>query len=648
MHFFYGTVTELHIPAENEFTSWAWLRVRIDELFSGFNEHINPGQNLYIRFFGGPFEERDFSPIEELEVGQRYFFRSNYYFVMPEVFWQNTTPSVQTINNPDLKPIDGENLWHIAVLPGESVDFSSPELARVYEEIEFLSYHQRGIFLQTTRDMQGMHIAQDRPSTPVLRLRPGESGRLLTEEDYLNANPVIVISNHLSRMRGISVGDSITVSVPLQQYVNSMFDVVTDAGLFRDFVVRGDHQAEMFEIELEVVGIFIHTASGMQHHSAMYAFVPDSVFPQDIVVSAAENFQDGWHENYLPDMRYSFVIDNPRYEQAFYLNHREEMLLHGYNLMIIGSGHDAGNFWASADPILLMITFNAIAFWIVLFLVLLLVAFLYIRQRRRDFAILRALGCTRTKIFIRMCLSTLVIGLPPILLGSFLAWDFALTEASLTLAELAANIEMTAELPIYWLAVLASVVFILMLIMISFASFAITKRPTLVLLQGEVHKVKTKRNKESQDFDAEVPPVVFAEFIMPKQTHSISARSRLDNGLNWIKRHIIRSPLKSILGVAVALLFALSLGWLQESIKQSGAEIDRLYDTTTVSVEVARSDPTAAISNRYSNDVILFTTIDMIMNSGFVLDAYYESGHFQAFVIASDEEGGFPEDWENK
>jgi len=148
-------------------------------------------------------------------------------------------------------------------------------------------------------------------------------------------------------------------------------------------------------------------------------------------------------------------------------------------------------------------------------------------------------------------------------------------------------LDITADLWMGWLPILAAVAFVVMLAMLAFASARAMNRPVLALLQGGSARAKPpKSGKVAAESGAEADVSQFAPARIYLQK---LAKSRLDavkNSLIHIVQHICRAPAQSALRLFVAMFFIFTLGWISESITRTNDEIDRLYDTTIVWGEV--------------------------------------------------------------
>ena len=95
--------------------------------------------------------------------------------------------------------------------------------------------------------------------------------------------------------------------------------------------------------------------------------------------------------------------------------------------------------------------------------------------------------------------------------------------------------------------------------------------------------------------------------------------------IRFIFRHIVRAPAKSLLTVILALFFTLTLGILQNTAANLGAEIERIYDETIVNVEI-RMDEGFRRSGRFAGDVVPMSVVQDILNLGIVREMYLEGG----------------------
>ena len=100
----------------------------------------------------------------------------------------------------------------------------------------------------------------------------------------------------------------------------------------------------------------------------------------------------------------------------------------------------------------------------------------------------------------------------------------------------------------------------------------------------------------------------------------------------FLFKHITRSPKKSLLGMAVSLSFVLALGVLQSNIRNTWAEIDRLYAETAVNVEIRLSEDFRA-TRRPAGDIVPSAVLRDIEAMGIMQDVHLEAS--AAVMIAA-------------
>ena len=554
-------------------------------------------------------------------AGERFLFRAIYVHQYPELFtaifmgyfnpfmpvvWEPGMLGAQINNDLWLWPL-GENLWYYPVPTGQSADFSLPELSHIPAEIESIRRDMHAMRLLTTRDMEALRQPW------VL-----SEGRMLTYEDYRRANPVAVINALFARQRDIEVGDFLTFSIPREQSF-------AEASLLPGFVQpvnRTDRREphlfdDAYTLTVEVVGLGSVPDFTWDMTWSLYVYIPDSVLPAGIGV-IMENGTP-----VLPDVWYSFVLNDARREREFIYAYQEQILDLGMELVVPLANAEA--FWMSADPILLSTTFNAVLFWLVLLLVVALVAFLFIRQRRRDFSIMRSLGISAGRVYLRLFVAIVLLGVPPVLLGGFAGRHVAVNEANEALAVFQAAyderlevteyerlwemlfgelpprgtegfrraLDMDAEITPLLLFMLVLIVFAILLFATLGGSFATLRLPVLEQLQGgrRMYLPRRRMTAEAEINDKQAlrvnTPLPLSSVLTASTSFAFSEEKTAPHApvgasLRFIRRHIFRAPIKAALGLLIALAFLVSLGWLQNTIHQTEAEINYVYDNTLI------------------------------------------------------------------
>jgi hypothetical protein len=344
------------------------------------------------------------------------------------------------------------------------------------------------------------------------------SGRYFNRQDYLEAHPVAVICDLFAQTRGLDIGDTIKINVPSNQRITYINFTAIYAGYspdtarwqdtFMEFYVFGDRTGEylVHDLELEIIGTFrlLPEWAGSRNEHRGDMRLDNIIYIPDSFLHAGYMPADDYHstenvrylhdfdpfipkytaiDDYLWDFWYSFELADTRNESAFLLENRDKLAALGMSIVMFPSG--AENFWMSAEPVLRASAINAVMFCVVLVFVLGLITYLFLLQRRKDLAILRALGSPANKASRGLCYALIIFELPAVLLGCIAGWLVALRVAVNTMKPLVEagfdfNLDFNANLLIFQIAAVMT----LMLCM-TFAGGIITaKRPVVELLQG--------------------------------------------------------------------------------------------------------------------------------------------------------------------
>jgi len=292
-----------------------------------------------------------------------------------------------------------------------------------------------------------------------------------------------------------------------------------------------------------------------------------------------------------------------------------------------------------------------------------LVALLNLRSRLRIFSISRALGISKGCIVGNLLISTLMLGLPAVLVGGGIAWVVGMNQAASTLGPLVYIVDgfdVVTELDAMWFVILTGIIAGYMMLATLVGAMFILGRPVLELLQGNIMPKSKGRKNNGMSIDSNTTGATLVDiskmrFSLPEGGLIKTSKTARENSWLLIRRHIIRTPAKSILGVAVALFFILALGWLQEAVVRARVEIDRLYDTTVVYADIRPEVAVGGVIERGAihhlspghivGGYITSWTVRNISELSFVGDLYTETGHTRSFIIAGDSNDGVPDDW---
>ena len=627
--FVYGKL--LSTPALFKIGGWATgeeheayqFKFQVDQVEAGYPENVSEGKTVTLYWIT---DGKDISSIlEELHVGDRYFLKA-FYDARTTNMLQWDTPSENLI----VKPLNDSGLWFLPVEPGESVNLESPELDGLREELELLRENLSAMLVVGTKDMSAMPNVQQVSKTYYLA-----EGRWLDRNDDRNTRMVCVVHQEFANFRGLSVGDTITLTLrnlePANLGEEGCYGYILDGEKWenwRDFST----QTETFEI-VGLYGMISRNYGGELtcHNTVMY--IPDSCMPEGF---GADPETMVW--------AYSFVLKSSQDEAAFLEENREALEELGYSVSFVENHSE--NFWASVTPMRQSATFSAVVFAGVLLLGLVLAAFLYLLLRRRDFAILRAMGVPNGPAARGLLGPVALLGLLGIAAGSIPAWGYAMRKTAETLATISGpeGVEVSVELSRLYLVGICACVWALLVAFVAIGAGRLSRRPALELLQGAAGGRK-KRKKTSQkprqleEKPGKVSQPGKARLVenVPTWQVQTDALKGLPRGRGpgmgvsgrYVLRQIRRAPLKSALAMALALGFVVALGWMDLTAERSQAEADRLYETTVVEAKITQSNPSMSVG---TSNIINKSTVDAILETGLVQDVYLESRLGHSFV----------------
>ena len=470
-----------------------------------------------------------------------------------------------------------------------------------------------------TRDMTAIPRFLDPRSARLVESHMVQGGRWLTYDDYLNANPVAVIPVQMATRRGLRVGETITVNLrdlPQPTWIDRETDTVlanaytryegwwapTPQGWWATTETGSDWQnAPNYELELEIVGLFWNTPLGMPYHQYLRSeiYIPASLFPPGF----------GWDGIPMLSGMYNFVLTSPGYENEFLETYAAQLRALGFRPNFLENGFES--FAYAAAPIRESILINLIVFSVVSVLTLTVVVILFITQWRKSLAISRALGVTAGKSLRQLMMPAVLLWIPAMIIASAAAWFFAQGQAAATLAEF--EYAGYAQHSSVLLVLVTAFVAVAVVGGLALLSAAIARKPVLVQLQERVQMRRKKSISSFGDFNFRYPT-------------------------GHILRHITRAPAKTGLVALTTLFFVISLGWLHHTMEFTAAEIERLWDTTIVDVEIiaiTNSDCCGGEAPLGFSDALFDfiaerapisqATADFFTTSGFVDDVYLES-----------------------
>ena len=455
--FFYGTYNGSIGGGQYMFT--------VDEVLSGLPEYVSQGKNIYLCIDTETFD----GEYPQLTGGKRYLLRGC------ADSWQHGYILTFT-----WKWLSSDLPWF---LPAESdIDLSLPEYAQFVSEMRQSHDNACSVAVTATADMTDI---------PRIQLQPNETdangyhyyladGRWLNYEDNLAGNRVVVIYAGLANARGLSIGDTITITL------RNLFDSDRNgSNYYRSFGYQtelypvGQEEAVPTQTEtFEIVGIYDESITGTDNGRDPI-YIPLSVFPASF--ASAVTGDD-------PDVC-SIVLTSSEYEEVFQETALADLAAMGYTITFAETNYD--NFKNATDGIGTAAQSNAVIFAVILAVCFLLACFVYFRFRRRDLAISRALGVPVGTCVTASALPLVLMGCVGIVGGSMLAWNYAQTNADSLLSALVEAAEGEAAavtLSMTTLAVLDLILIAVLLVLALIFALVTARRPVLSQLQGGKNK----------------------------------------------------------------------------------------------------------------------------------------------------------------
>lgn len=462
----------------------------------------------------------------------------------------------------------------------DRLEGSDPAMEGVTEDMELLNTNIRSSAFYTTKDMTA--IANFDQTNLLV------DGRLLNRADDLTENRVCVISQDLARSAGLQVGDTLGVT---------LWNLTSPGPSIRtDLEGKSLDQLESVHENLNIVGIFQSTtawAKSEGYYGIIY--LPDSVLPAHY--DRREIANNSWT---------SVVLKSADEEDAFLLRYDDAFRALGWQFTFAPNGW--ANFSDAARPLARSAWTSALLFSGAGTAVFGLALFLYLMFRRKELAILRALGCPGRRVVSQAALPLSMIAGIGILCGALGAYRLGLRKAEETLARLSSEVSLSVGFPLWKLIPMLLIPWVAWMLVGLAGLRLLVRRPILSELQAQGGKRAVQRPKTTDSLPgdlqqpplqglstapihADMPPTKVHDPAFPRSEPSTSLKTSrgIAWSLRWIRRHVTRQPLRLLLSICAAAGFLVGLGYLQNSIFSGMARVDQLYQRVQVSGQVLQN-----------------------------------------------------------
>ncbi|MBO7739041.1 MAG: ABC transporter permease, partial [Oscillospiraceae bacterium] len=425
----------------------------------------------------------------------------------------------------------------------------------------------------TDDDIHTMDVIYAEDMRTIRRYQEGKfllmEGRLLKEQDTAEKNPVCVISDVFADYYDLKVGDKISLKLG-----DKLFENYAPLGAVASFRER---YAENFteEQEFEIVGLYHETGlEDLKVGERYWAYSENAIFVPQSFLPVSDEALAEWA---LSPSDVSFIVSSADDIMAFADEGLPMLDEKGYVTYYSDGG------WPEISKQLqqtgLLSLLKLAAFSAAVVLVLLLTMYLFVIQRRNEFAVMRALGCPKKNAVAVLLFPLSMLAVIGVALGTGLALCYTVATIGDKLQSYAKfGIPIDESIPAA--AVVLSVVgcFALLMIFAAAGLVYIARLNPLELLQGGQRAKKDKRKTEAVP---ETPPVEMNISVI-RDLEPFEQKKKPAAGFMWryIRRHASRSAGKSLLLILATALLIGAMGQFA-AVRNSYRE---LYESVDIKV----------------------------------------------------------------
>jgi ABC-type antimicrobial peptide transport system permease subunit len=375
-------------------------------------------------------------------------------------------------------------------------------------------------------------------------------GRALTFAD--NGSEVCVIGSVLAKEYGLSVGDELTLGL-----CDTLFEQHAGLGAV-NAGVRGRYAAPARKATLEIVGIYADLTSGIyQGNNPHWFYSSNSIFVPTSLLPVGEEEKAG---HIIKPGEFSFIIRNIRDVKPFLAEYgpmiEKEM---GLKLTVSDGG------WSVIEKEFTLMEYSSVLSISMLILAMIVavvfVVFLFIIRQRKEYAIMRATGCTKRQANRTVFLPLLLMDAVAALVGGVGASIYSTYSIMKTPIMKAA----VSQAAVFDTSIPPIVTAVSLLCIVAFLCVAqwiglkvVGRIPPLMLLQGNGQRKKRKK-LIIPDSGAVADLSTFQpDRIIPVPT--IRNYSGFSHVFAYLFRNIKRLKMKSCLTVIAAAVLIAALG----------------------------------------------------------------------------------------
>jgi len=612
-----------------------YLSFIVDTPLTGYPEYTRKGRLVILMRNGLDYGEEAFEALEE----------DGRFFVVG--FYDASDHNCMSTDDGlflQLVPVT-DDMFFYPVAEGEEVNFDDPALAYWKDMIPFVQEQQRTVNALAVEDMSALPDVQEEGRRIYLT-----GGRWLDSADTREGKKTCVIHNGFASLRGLKIGDTLTLKL---RDVPSYFGYCLAQGGMDEMLALWRECGERTETEtFEIVGTYEYT-DGTRFNSTIVRnnlYIPASAVPEDFVCANGSGVDPELYRTmsywaFSVDRGYqseegpypgeaAFLLKDPAAEKAFLEDTQGALEAMGFRAAMVENGWD--NFQAAAVPMGRSSLYNAMIFTVLLVMTLTLVAFAYFYMRRKELAVVRAMGVPVKRCVAEISLPLLIIGFAGLLPGAFLGWRYAGENAAETLESLAAfGSDGSAALPGGYLAALCGAAAVLLVaVTLTFARVR-AGLPVLGQIQGGA-PAGTQKKAPAKEAAASAAPAPAKAAPAPVRMEAVrtvppvAAPAGKGSGgagvmLRFVWRYMTRAKAKSLLTAVLAAAFTVGLAAIALAIENNTQEIEELYETIAVRVELTKKDSTSVTVK--GGGFLFEETVQSVLDTGYITDAYLEGAN---------------------
>ena len=600
------------------------MEFEVTGIEAAFKDYMSVGDSIYIRSIPGiediPTPDIPYYPTEQDEAFVKEYktlSKEKNYIVRAYYYESNKINSVGVAQRGKA----GSNFIILPLIPDENTGYfkeiksdadyhkEMPEKLKNY--VEYLNYNRKMLSIIGMKDVSLFPTFQEKAKRYYI-----VEGRALNSEDDRTKNKVCLIHENFAKLRGLGVGDTIKMEVKK----NTRAEDVDGYAMWEDWDIWKDSPGE--EAEFEIVGLFNDMGFYYISPYGQGIFVPASCIPE------------GYSRNYLKESgenNYSFVLKNPEDIESFTKENEKKLGNLGYTIMWVDNS--AEMFLGVSNKVKESAVTGAILSGLLMITVLSAVCIIYVNQRKKEYAVAKALGAKTGFSFFCMDMAFCVIAVPGIIAGSIIGQRKMLKDSEVLLKpleEYAKSVKLSAPQTV-WLVLTMLCILAFIILALIICNMVLGKIPLFSLLHGNRKKntvykagtsVKSSASGAKRDL-TENTVLSSPDSKGQKIIYNVSGNSgRWKYG--YIFKHIVRTKTKTVFFIAMSAGAVLFFGWLNGTLHKYKADIESFYKATVIEGELIKTDANITFSGNPAEGVIPPKLVSDLEKTDYVSKVYTE------------------------